>query len=62
MRRIATERERVQKEISNLPLSLEELTTNEDIIRQNLCIQLLVKRESSSATDVNGNKANIKKP
>jgi hypothetical protein len=59
MRRIATERERVQKEISKLPLSLEELTNNEDI-RQNLCIQSLVKREGSSATDVN--KANIKKP
>jgi len=41
---------------------MEKLTTNEDIIKQNLCTQSSVKREGSSATDVNDKKVNIKKP
>jgi hypothetical protein len=44
-----------------LPLNLEKLTTNDDIIKQNLCSQSLVEREGSSATDVNDKKVNTKK-
>jgi hypothetical protein len=57
-----TAREKVENEISKLPLTLEKLTTFEDTIKRNLCRQSLVKREGSNATYVNDKKVSIKKP
>jgi hypothetical protein len=59
--RTATARERVEKEISKLPLTLEKLTIIEDTIKHNLCSQS-VKRKGSNTTYVNNKKVSIKKP